>query len=74
MAAVARAYPDYGFDSHQGYATRSHFATIEAHGPCIHHRRSFAPIRIALGLEPEQIELFGDDGAADAMVEAADGA
>ncbi|MCP4382368.1 MAG: ribonuclease HII [Hyphomicrobiales bacterium] len=60
MAAVGRAYPHYGFDSHKGYSTRDHFAAIRQHGPCIHHRRSFAPIRIALGLEPEQIELFGD--------------
>ncbi|MEQ9691239.1 MAG: ribonuclease HII [Bauldia litoralis] len=58
MQAVGRAYPDYGFDSHKGYSTRTHFAAIDRHGPCIHHRRSFAPVRIALGLEPVQAELF----------------
>ncbi|WP_421724551.1 ribonuclease HII [Bauldia sp.] len=60
MAAVGRAYPDYGFGSHKGYSTRDHFAALDTHGPCIHHRRSFAPVRIALGLEAEQIELFAD--------------
>ena len=52
MAEVGRAFPDYGFAEHKGYATAAHSAAIEAHGPCIHHRRSFAPIRSALGIDP----------------------
>jgi len=58
MMEVGRAYPDYGFGDHKGYSTAAHFAAIATHGPCIHHRRSFAPIRIALGLEPVQADLF----------------
>lgn len=58
MMAVGRAYPDYGFGDHKGYSTAAHFAAIATHGPCVHHRRSFAPIRIALGLEPTQADLF----------------
>ena len=42
-----------------GYSTPEHFAALKDHGPCTHHRQSFAPVRIALGLEAEQIELFG---------------
>jgi ribonuclease HII len=58
MAQVGLAFPDYGFAEHKGYSTPGHFAALDAHGPCIHHRRSFAPIRIALGLEPVQQDLF----------------
>lgn len=50
MARVGRAFPDYGFESHKGYSTPEHFAALEAHGPCVHHRQSFAPVR-------EQTEL-----------------
>ena len=28
-----------------GYATTAHFAALKAHGPCPHHRQSFAPVR-----------------------------
>ena len=58
MIAVGHAFPDYGFGEHKGYSTPGHFEALDAHGPCIHHRRSFAPIRVALGLEPAQADLF----------------
>jgi ribonuclease HII len=58
MMQVGRAFPDYGFAEHKGYSTAAHFAALDTHGPCIHHRRSFAPIRVALGLEPRQHDLF----------------
>lgn len=45
MANVGRAFPDYGFESHMGYSTPGHFEALRAHGPCPHHRRSFAPVR-----------------------------
>ena len=45
MANVGRAYPDYGFEDHKGYSTPDHFAALRAHGPCPHHRQSFAPVR-----------------------------
>lgn len=41
-------YPDYGFDRHAGYGTRAHLAALLRYGPCVHHRRSFAPVRAAL--------------------------
>jgi ribonuclease HII len=59
MAQLGLAFPDYGFGEHKGYSTPGHFEALDRHGPCIHHRRSFAPVRIALGLEPEKIDLFG---------------
>lgn len=38
-------YPDYGFDQHKGYGTALHLARLQQHGPCLAHRRSFAPVR-----------------------------
>jgi ribonuclease HII len=45
MAAVGRSFPDYGFERHMGYATPEHVSALERHGPCPHHRQSFAPVR-----------------------------
>ena len=38
-------FPGYGFNSHKGYAARTHLAAIEILGPCPAHRRSFSPLR-----------------------------
>jgi ribonuclease HII len=45
MARLHAAFPVYGFDSHAGYGVESHRAAILRHGPCPHHRHSFAPIK-----------------------------
>jgi ribonuclease HII len=50
MSEIARAYPAYGFDRHKGYGTAEHFAAIERYGVTPHHRRSFRPVQLALGL------------------------
>ncbi len=50
MCELDRAYPGYGFAKHKGYPVRGHMAAIERLGVSPVHRRSFAPIRIALGL------------------------
>ncbi|QKT02351.1 ribonuclease HII [Ectothiorhodospiraceae bacterium 2226] len=51
MAALDAAYPGYGFAQHKGYATAMHLEALRALGPCAIHRRSFAPVRAALGLD-----------------------
>lgn len=43
-------HPQYGFDAHKGYATPEHLDALRRHGACVHHRRSFAPVREVLGL------------------------
>ncbi|GEJ59516.1 ribonuclease HII [Anaeromyxobacter diazotrophicus] len=58
MAEQDLAHPGYGFARHKGYPTAEHFAALEKLGPSPLHRRSFAPVRQALGLEPVQEELF----------------
>ncbi len=45
MTAIGHAFPDYGFERHMGYSTPAHFAALKEHGPCPHHRQSFAPVR-----------------------------
>jgi ribonuclease HII len=50
MAELAREYPHHGFDRHKGYSTAEHFAAIERYGVTPHHRRSFRPVQLALGL------------------------
>jgi ribonuclease HII len=37
-------YPQYGFDRHKGYATSDHIKALKKYGPCLIHRRSFAPV------------------------------
>ncbi|RNF81715.1 ribonuclease HII [Montanilutibacter psychrotolerans] len=48
MLALHTQFPLYRFDLHKGYPTAAHMAALVEHGPCVHHRRSFAPVRLAL--------------------------
>jgi len=48
MRALHGRYPQYGFDVHKGYPTPAHLARLAELGPCPEHRRSFAPVRLAL--------------------------
>ena len=50
MVAMHAQWPQYRFDLHKGYSTPAHLAALTAHGACPIHRRSFAPVRAALGL------------------------
>lgn len=52
MIALAQEHPGYGFERHKGYSTPEHLAAIERLGVTAHHRRSFRPIQLALGLVP----------------------
>lgn len=50
MKALDLQYPDFGFAKHKGYPTKAHFEAIATHGVIDEHRRSYAPVRKALGL------------------------
>ncbi|MBJ9008921.1 ribonuclease HII [Citrobacter koseri] len=50
MAALDGIFPQYGFAQHKGYPTAFHLAALAEHGATEHHRRSFAPVKRALGL------------------------
>jgi ribonuclease HII len=45
LVALHADYPQYEFQSHKGYAAPVHLAALAEHGPCPHHRHTFAPIR-----------------------------
>lgn len=47
MTRLAAVFPAYGFDRHKGYGTAQHSQALTAHGPTIHHRMTFAPVRFA---------------------------
>jgi ribonuclease HII len=68
MARVGIAYPLYGFENHAGYSTPEHCAALVAHGPCPHHRRSFARVmaqQLELGLtDPETVAVVEEAAAA----------
>ncbi|MGE5104915.1 MAG: ribonuclease HII [Betaproteobacteria bacterium] len=44
LEALDREYPMYGFARHKGYGTPEHLAALDLHGPCPHHRKTFAPV------------------------------
>lgn len=53
MLGMHQKFPQYGFDKHKGYGTKFHLQQLQIHGPCKHHRKSYAPIQKLL-----QTELF----------------
>ncbi len=54
MLDIDERFPQYGFASHKGYATKQHINAIKTFGYCEEHRRSFRLRSI------EQTELFTD--------------
>jgi ribonuclease HII len=52
MCELDALYPGYGFAKHKGYPVKEHFAALGRLGACDVHRRSFSPVRVALGLPP----------------------
>jgi ribonuclease HII len=58
MAELDREHPGYGFARHKGYPTPEHFEALKRLGPCAVHRRSFEPVREALGERRRQGVLF----------------
>ena len=50
MAALDIVFPQYGFAQHKGYPTAFHLEKLAEHGATEHHRRSFGPVKRALGL------------------------
>ena len=50
MARLDSEYGGYGFARHKGYGSAEHHAAIARYGITPHHRRSFKPVQLALGL------------------------
>ncbi|MCF7481213.1 ribonuclease HII [Vibrio sp. J1-1] len=51
MEELDKQYPQFGFAKHKGYPTKAHFEAIEQHGVIDEHRKSFKPVKRALGIE-----------------------
>jgi len=49
MEDLSSKFPQYGWASNSGYGTKQHQEAISSHGITKHHRKSFAPIKKAIG-------------------------
>jgi len=58
MLELDGMYGGYGLASHKGYPTPEHCRALKELGALPIHRRSFARVRQALGLDPIQADLF----------------
>jgi ribonuclease HII len=58
MIELDQIYSGYGLATHKGYPTPEHCRTLRDLGALPIHRRSFARVRQALGLDPIQPDLF----------------
>jgi ribonuclease HII len=58
MIEMDRMYAGYGFASHKGYPTPEHLRVLKERGPLPIHRRTFAPVRELLHLDPKQENFF----------------
>ncbi|WP_417798424.1 ribonuclease HII [Terasakiella pusilla] len=51
MAKLAQDYPQYGWEKNAGYGVKLHQQGLATHGVTPHHRKSFKPIKVILGIE-----------------------
>src|SRR5215471_4986793 len=58
MTDFDTVHPGYNFATHKGYPTPEHCRCLKELGATPIHRRSFARVREALGLDPIQNDLF----------------
>jgi ribonuclease HII len=63
MTKFDSIHPGYNFATHKGYPTPEHCRCLKELGATPIHRRSFARVREALGLDPIQSELFAEEKA-----------
>ncbi|HET9106313.1 MAG TPA: ribonuclease HII [Steroidobacteraceae bacterium] len=58
MEALDPCYPGFALAAHKGYGTPAHLEALRSREPSPQHRRSFSPVRVALGALPDpQVEL-----------------
>jgi ribonuclease HII len=48
MKSAQEKFPEYGFAQHKGYGTKKHLAALKEFGPCLIHRQSFKPVKLAV--------------------------
>jgi ribonuclease HII len=67
MGKFARLHSGYGFEFHKGYPTADHIHALGRLGPLPLHRRSFAPVWMAGGVQ-QQLGLWADWSEGDARL------
>jgi len=65
MVELALTCAGYGFERHKGYGTPEHKEALARLGVSPHHRRSFRPVQLALGLAPARGAGAEDDDSTD---------
>lgn len=45
MIDLSQTYPEYGLDINKGYGTKKHINSLQKHGICPHHRKSYNPVK-----------------------------
>jgi ribonuclease HII len=50
MRRLARRHPEYGWETNVGYGTPEHVVALADLGPTPHHRRTFVPVQLSLGI------------------------
>ena len=63
MIELHDEFPEYGWNTNMGYATRQHREALNKYGPTIHHRQSFrldysVPIETSKKIEESSSKLF----------------
>jgi ribonuclease HII len=58
MCVLDQEFPGYGFAAHKGYPVPAHLEALARIGPCVHHRKTFAPVREAAQRQPQQVALW----------------
>lgn len=48
LKEYGKQYPEYGFEKHKGYVTKTHKEALEKYGVTPIHRKSFAPVQKVL--------------------------
>jgi ribonuclease HII len=59
MCELDTQHPQYGFAEHKGYCTPEHQTTLEANGPCQHHRFSYINVAAVTGRGPAPAGTVG---------------
>jgi ribonuclease HII len=67
MEALDPCYPGFELAAHKGYGTPAHLQALRLREPSPQHRRSFSPVKVALGALPDtadELPLTGTDAEA----------
>ncbi|HEV8633258.1 MAG TPA: ribonuclease HII [Chloroflexota bacterium] len=54
MEKLARRHPGYGWEHNAGYGSSEHLAALRQLGVTPYHRKTYEPVRVALGLPTEK--------------------